>query len=282
MKTTIENKEFSGERPLFGSKDVVLRGVTIHTGESALKECADVEAYNCRFEGRYPFWHNDNFIIDGCTLTVDCRAPLWYSRNMLMKNSLVESPKVFREMQNLTLEGVTMRETPEAFWHCDGITLRNVTIDGGDYPFLHSNNIKIYNSHIRAKYSFQYCKNIEIYDSEIDTKDAFWNSENITVHNSQINGEYLAWHSHNLRMIDSHVDGTQPLCYAHSLVMERCTMGAAADLAFEYTSVEADIIGNITSVKNPLTGHITADTISEIIIDENLKAPGDCKVLCRK
>lgn len=83
-------------------------------------------------------------------------------------------------------------------------------------------------------------------------------------------------------MIDSHVDGTQPLCYAHSLVMERCTMGAAADLAFEYTSVEADIIGNITSVKNPLTGHINADTISEIIIDENLKAPGDCKVLCRK
>ncbi len=87
MKTTIENKEFSGERPLFGSKDVVLRGVTIHTGESALKECADVEAYNCRFEGRYPFWHNDNFIIDGCTLTVDCRAPLWYSRNMLISKT---------------------------------------------------------------------------------------------------------------------------------------------------------------------------------------------------
>ena len=60
---TIKNTEFEGERPLFASRDICLDHVTIHAGESALKECSNVEAYNCRFEGKYPFWHNDGFIV---------------------------------------------------------------------------------------------------------------------------------------------------------------------------------------------------------------------------
>lgn len=32
-----------------------LENVTIHTGESALKECSNIIAVNCRFEGKYPF-----------------------------------------------------------------------------------------------------------------------------------------------------------------------------------------------------------------------------------
>ena len=53
----IENKEFGGERPLFASYDLLLRGVTVHAGESALKCCRNIEAVDCRFEGKYPFWH---------------------------------------------------------------------------------------------------------------------------------------------------------------------------------------------------------------------------------
>jgi len=37
------------------------------------------------------------------------------------------------------------------------------------------------------------------------------------------------------------------------------------DLSFEYSSVEADIVGHIDSVKNPKSGHIVADSIGEII-----------------
>ena len=32
----------------------------------------------------------------------------------------------------------------------------------------------------------------------------------------------------------------------------------------------------ITSIKNPLTGHIRCEQCDNIIIDANLKAPGDC------
>ena len=37
----IKNTEFSGERPLFASHDLYLENVTIHAGESALKECSN-------------------------------------------------------------------------------------------------------------------------------------------------------------------------------------------------------------------------------------------------
>ena len=37
------------------------------------------------------------------------------------------------------------------------------------------------------------------------------------------------------------------------------------DLAFEYSDVDADIRGNILSVKNPRSGTIVADSVGEII-----------------
>ncbi len=53
----ISNTEFGGERPLFESHDLRLENVIIHAGESAIKECSNIEAINCKFEGNYPFWH---------------------------------------------------------------------------------------------------------------------------------------------------------------------------------------------------------------------------------
>ncbi len=70
---TIKDKEFGGERPLFASKHLRLEGVTIHAGESALKECEDIEAVKCRFEGKYPFWHVDGFMIKDCLFTPGAR-----------------------------------------------------------------------------------------------------------------------------------------------------------------------------------------------------------------
>lgn len=55
----IKNKVYAGERPLFAVHDLQLENVTIHAGESALKECSNTLAVNCRFEGKYPFWHTD-------------------------------------------------------------------------------------------------------------------------------------------------------------------------------------------------------------------------------
>lgn len=51
----IKDMEFGGERPLFGSRDLHLDHVTVRAGESAIKECSNIIATNCRFEGNYPF-----------------------------------------------------------------------------------------------------------------------------------------------------------------------------------------------------------------------------------
>lgn len=282
MKEEITNAEFGGERPLFASHKLTLKNVVIHAGESALKECSDITAENCRFEGKYPFWHVNHFEIRNCLFTEGARAALWYSQHLLMADTRVEAPKMFREMDDIKLINVQLPHAQETLWHCRNIELKNVQTEQADYLFMHSENILIEDYHQDGNYSFQYCKNVEINNAVINSKDAFWNSENVTVYNSEINGEYLGWHSRNLRLVNCKISGTQPLCYAHDLVMENCTMADDCDLAFEYSSVQATINGRIHSVKNPLTGSITADSYGEIIWDEHIKAPANCQLKTRE
>ncbi|WP_295732190.1 DUF3737 family protein [uncultured Muribaculum sp.] len=278
----IEHQEFGGERPLFASHHLHLIDVTIHAGESALKECSDIIAEKCRFEGKYPFWHVDGFRIKDCLFTPGARAALWYSSGLEMTDTRVEAPKMFREMQKLLLERVVIPDAQETLWHCSDVTMRDVEVHGADYLLMHSADIEIERYRHQGNYSFQYCRNVEIRDAEIDSKDAFWNTENVTVRDSSLKGEYLGWHSHGLHLINCHISGTQPLCYAHDLILENCTFDADADLAFECSTVHADIRGAITSIKNPTSGRIVADSIGELILDENIHRPADCKIETRK
>ena len=87
----IRNKEYGGERPLFATHDLQLEDVTIHAGESALKECSNIIAINCRFEGKYPFWHTNGFIVKNCLFTEGARAALWYSQSLQMGRYLGRS-----------------------------------------------------------------------------------------------------------------------------------------------------------------------------------------------
>lgn len=270
----IKDREYEGERPLFAKHDLQLENVIIHTGESALKECSNIIAVNCRFEGKYPFWHTDGFVVKNSHFTEGARAALWYSKNLLMTDTVVEAPKMFREMEGIKLENVQLPNALETFWHCRNVELKNVQIDKADYLFMHGENIRIQNYSQNGNYSFQYCKNVEIRNAIINSKDAFWNTENVTVYDSELNGEYLGWHSKNLRLVNCKISGTQALCYAHNLVMENCTMGEDADLCFEYSSVQATIKSPIHSVKNPGKGLIIAESYGNIVIDENCKAPG--------
>jgi hypothetical protein len=67
--------------------------------------------------------------------------------------------------------------------------------------------------------------------------------------------------------IDCKIIGTQPLCYCKNLKLINCTM-EATDLAFEYSEVDADVVGNILSVKNPKSGKIVADSVGDIIFED--------------
>lgn len=268
----ISNKEFGGERPLFGSHGLRLENVTIHAGESALKCCSDIQADGCTFEGKYPFWHVDGFRINRCLFTPGARAALWYSRNLLMTDTQVDAPKMFREMDGVVLRGVCIPDGQETLWHCANVDIKDVRIEKADYLFMHSHDIRIADYRQQGNYSFQYCRNVEIRNAVIDSKDAFWGTDNVTVYDSEIHGEYFGWHSRRLKLVRCHISGTQPLCYCRDLVMEDCTLAPDCDLAFEDSEVKATILSEVTSIKNPLKGEIRCKGVGEVIVDSHSKA----------
>lgn len=272
----IRNKEFGGERPLFESHNLRLEKVKVHAGESAVKECSNIEAVDCVFEGNYPFWHVHGFRIDRCFFDVGARSALWYSDRLKMTNTKIDAPKMFREMHDVELENVEMTDADEVFWRCRGLRIRNLQLHGGTYPFMFCHDVDVDGLVSDSKYVFQYVSNAVIRNAHITTKDALWETDNVTVFDSELDGEYLGWHSRNLRLVNCHIKGTQPLCYAENLVMETCTMDPSCDLAFEYSTVQATIQGTVPSVKNPRSGFIKAERFGEVIIDCNIKGPADC------
>lgn len=280
MRKVIKDTFFEGERPLFATKDIRLENVKFYPGESALKECSNMEAYKSEFMCKYPFWHNENTHIENCLFTIYSRAAIWYSKSISMINTRVEAPKMFREIDGLYLENVKLTSAGETLWNCRDMKLRNVEAYGGDYIFMNGKNIDIDGFYLQGNYSFQDAKNVVIRNARLDSKDAFWKTENVTVYDSEITGEYLGWHSKNLKLVNCKISGTQPLCYCNNLIMENCTMGEDCDLAFEYSTLEAVVNSNITSIKNPTKGKISCYNVGEIIIDQNCKNPEGCKIVC--
>ena len=76
----IENKTFDMERALYGSQGIVLKNCIFDgpaDGESALKECREIEASHCFFNLRYPFWHDEKLKIAdsfGNDISLPCSA----------------------------------------------------------------------------------------------------------------------------------------------------------------------------------------------------------------
>lgn len=275
----IRDKEFGGERPLYARHGLKLENVTIHVGESSIKEGSDIEAINCTFEGKYVFWEVTDFSIDHCYFAESARSSLWYSRNCRMTDCKVDAPKLFRRMQGIYVSDTDFPNGEQFFWDCSDIELHNVGISNCDYVFMHCERIRIENYRQDGNYGFQYAKDVEIRNAVINSKDALWEAENVTVYDSEINGEYLGWYGKNLRFVRCHFTGEQLLCYVDGLVLEDCSFGEDANLLFEYSDVSGNIKGDVTSIKNPSSGNLLIEgTLGELIVDENIKSPANCSI----
>lgn len=278
---TYKDLAFPHERALYAEKDIALYNCSFcgeEDGESALKETKNVKALNCRFELRYPLWHTAGAVINECVMTDTCRAALWYGKDIKISNSTLGGIKALRESENIEIDNCSI-DSPEFGWKSKDVEVKNTDISG-EYPFFLSKNLKLYNVKLNGKYSFQYIENAVFENCNFDTKDAFWHAKNVTVKNSVIKGEYFSWYSENLTLINCKIIGTQPLCYCKGLRLLDCEL-EGADFAFEYSEVEANIKGNIISVKNPLSGKITADSIGEIILTDDSIYKSECKIEIR-
>ncbi len=231
--TIIKDQYFDGERPLYESRGLRLERVRIGEGESGLKESRQIEAVDCEFEGKYVIWECEDVECRNCHFAESDRAPLWYDRNLRLYDCLIDAPKAFREIDNLTLERIRMTDGAEAFWYCRSGEISDLKIEQGTYAFMHAKDLSISHFGLIGKYAFQYARNIEIHNAILDTKDAFWESENCTVYDSEIKGEYLGWYAKNLRLVRCRISGTQPLCYCQNLMMEDCVLAPDADRPYE-------------------------------------------------
>ena len=279
-RALIENKQFDGERALYHLTDATVRGCTFAgaaDGESAMKEAADLLVEDCHFALRYPFWHTKRFTLSHSTMAEICRAPIWYAEDGTVDGCTLHGVKALRECDRMTLKNSTVVST-EFGWNCRDLTVTDCTLSS-EYFLMGTSGGLLHRIQLSGKYSFQYTSDLLITDSELNTKDAFWHSKNVTVKNCTVRGEYLGWYAEGLTLIDCRLIGTQPLCYCKDLTLVNCTM-EDADLAFEYSEVEADVRGEILSVKNPRRGHITADGFGEII-RENAVMPCSCTLTVR-
>ena len=268
MEKIITNAQFDEERALYHLTDTRVENCRFEgpaDGESALKEARNICVADCNFSLRYPLWHVEGFSLEGCAMDEKARAAIWYAKNGRITGSTLGGIKALRECENIALKDSSVI-SQEFGWKCKNITLEDTSVQA-EYLFFDSRDVTLDRVQMKGKYSFQYIENLTIRDSYLDTKDAFWHSKNITVINSTVKGEYLAWFSEGLTLIDCHIIGTQPLCYCKDLKLVNCTM-EGTDLSFEYSDVEATINGHVDSVKNPRSGHITVDSVGEVIMGD--------------
>ena len=279
----IENQTFDEERALYGLKDLTVKNCRFDgpaDGESAFKECRNIDVTGCFMNLRYPFWHVEKAKITDSNFTEYCRAALWYDKDILIENCRLGGIKAIRECENISLKNCSVN-SPEFAWKSQKLIIENVTIEESEYPFFEIQDAEISGLKMKGKYSFQYDENLEITDSELNTKDAFWHTKNVTVKNSTVKSEYLGWYSENLTLINCRIIGTQPFCYCKNLVLKNCTM-EDCDLAFERSTVEVEVSGKIDSVKNPLAGKITADSIGQIIMEEEICDKSKTQIICKE
>lgn len=264
----IENRAFDEERAFYGERDITVKSCKIDgpaDGESAFKECRSVEVTDSVFNLRYPFWHNDKLTIAGSEMTELCRAALWYSNDVGITDTKLYGIKALRECSNVRICGCDII-SPEFGWYSRGVEMTDCSAQS-EYFMMRSEDLRFSRVELKGKYSFQYIDNSVFEDCVFDTKDAFWHAKNVVIRNSIVKGEYLAWYCENVTFENCRIIGTQPLCYCKNLRLINCEM-IGTDLCFEKSEVYAEINSGIISIKNPKSGHISAENVGEIIMDD--------------
>ena len=275
----INNGYFTGERPLFNSEDIKINNTIFGEGESPLKESDNIELNNSSFQWKYPLWYCKDVVANNCSWAEMARAGVWYTDNLLIRDTLIEAPKNFRRCKNITLSNVVMPNAAETLWNCDDVTMQKVSAKG-DYFAMNCKNMKLDHFELVGNYSFDGVCNMEIHNARMLSKDAFWNTDHVTVYDSFISGEYLGWNARNLTLVNCTIESLQGMCYIENLKMENCKL-INTTLAFEFSTVDAEITNNIDSVMNPSGGTITADHIGELILEKDKVDPQKTKIICR-
>lgn len=267
-----ENTTFVGERALFMTNDAIINNVTFMDGESPLKESKNLNINHSEFKWKYPLWYCQHVEVNDSTLFDTARSGIWYTEYIKMVNCHILAPKTFRRSKGITLINCQLDDAKETFWSCKDVKLENVTANG-DYFGMNSENVEIDRFILNGNYAFDGAKHIIVRNAKMESKDSFWNCEDVVVYDSYINGEYFGWNSKNITLINCTVSSKQGFCYMKNVKLINCRL-INTTLCFEFCeNIDAEITTSIDSLKNPISGHIKAKEIKELILDENIINP---------
>lgn len=259
------------------SRDLTVKDTIFADGESPLKESRNISLDGCMFKWKYPLWYCKDIEAHNCTWFDMARAGVWYTDNITVTDCAIEAPKNFRRCNNLSLKNVSFSDAKETLWACNKVRMQNVTAKG-DYFAMNCDGMDVDGLTLYGNYSFDGAKNVNIRNSKLLSKDAFWNGDNVTVINCFISGEYLGWNAKNLTLIDCTIESLQGMCYIENLKMVNCKL-LNTTLAFEYSTVDAEISGGVDSVINPTSGRIKADHIDELILERDKIDPSKTVII---
>lgn len=280
MKDIIEREFYTGERPLFQAKNLLIKDTVFGEGESPLKHSENIELMHTLFRWKYPLWYSKHITVKECTFFEMARAGIWYTDDISVEDTLIEAPKEFRRCNGLKIRNVSIPNAEETLWSCQNVELNKVTANG-DYFGMNCENVTMDDFILYGNYCFDGAKNVEVHNSRFLSKDCFWNAENIIIYDSYISGEYLGWNSENVTLINCTVESLQGMCYIDNLVMKNCKL-INTTLAFEYSNVDVEINGRIDSVINPSSGNIKADTIGELIMEKDKVDTAKTKIILKE
>ena len=112
-------------------------------------------------------------------MTDKCRAALWYTRDVVVRNSRIHGIKALRESEEIRIENSDI-VSQEFGWNVRNITMEDISAES-EYFMMNSERLDFKNVSLKGKYSFQYISDSVFEDCTFDTKDAFWHARNVIV-----------------------------------------------------------------------------------------------------
>ena len=172
-----------------------------------------------------------------------------------------------KEARNIAVEKCSF-SLRYPLWHVKSFSLADSAMDELTRAAIwYADDGEITGSRLHGIKAVRECGHIRLIDCDIDSQEFGWKCTEITMKDCTVNSEYLFFDSKNVTLSDIKMTGKYSFQYMENLVIENCTM-EETDLAFEYSDVEADIIGNVMSVKNPRSGRIILDSVDEVIMED--------------
>ena len=149
-------------------------------------------------------------------------------------------------------------------FHGEHLEIGDTIFGEGESPLKESRDITLKNSMFQWKYPLWYSKNVVAQDctwAEM-ARAGVWYTDRFLI---------LNWQA---IILNCTIESLQGMCYIDNLVIKNCKL-LNTTLAFEYSTIDVEITDGITSVLNPASGMIRAQSIDTLILD-----PAKTQIVC--